>query len=238
MKSIRKVEGITHFDKNLLLPNETFNFYVENSLFKDSTGSNYLLDIVAYDANKNGQFDLLEDDVIVGYSSLKKGTMKWLVTLFTFNFRNAQSEAELPQPGDTYRIDGTRPFTADDEFIVKVKSLEQNAGEYKEDLDKIKVVPNPYIVTNLMEPAVRNIYLNQRRRIMFTHIPAQCQIKIFTISGYFIDEIDVNNEPDNGIVHWDLLTKEGLDIAPGVYIYYVKSKKTGKVKMGKFAIIK
>jgi len=238
LKSIRKVEGITPFDKNLLLPNETFNFYVENSLFKDSTGSNYLLDIVAYDANKNGQFDLLEDDVIVGYSSLKKGTMKWLVTLFTFNFRNAQSEAELPQPGDTYRIDGTRPFTADDEFIVKVKSLEQNAGEYKEDLDKIKVVPNPYIVTNLMEPAVRNIYLNQRRRIMFTHIPAQCQIKIFTISGYFIDEIDVNNEPDNGIVHWDLLTKEGLDIAPGVYIYYVKSKKTGKVKMGKFAIIK
>ena len=49
-------------------------------------------------------------------------------------------------------------------------------------LKRIGVVPNPYIVTNMMEPAVRNIYLNQRRRIMFTNIPAQCNIKIFTIT--------------------------------------------------------
>lgn len=107
-----------------------------------------------------------------------------------------------------------------------------------EDLSKIKVVPNPYIVTNTMEPSVRNIYLNQRRRIMFTHIPAECDIKIFTISGYLVDEISVNNEPNNGIVQWDLLTKDGLEVAPGVYFYYLKSRKTGNVRRGKFAILK
>lgn len=73
---------------------------------------------------------------------------------------------------------------------------------------------------------------------MFTHIPAQCEIKIFTISGYLVDEIKVTNEPSNGIVHWDLLTKEGLEIGPGVYVYYLESKKTGDVKTGKFAVIK
>jgi hypothetical protein len=35
-----------------------------------------------------------------------------------------------------------------------------------------------------------------------------------------------------------MLTKEGLDIAAGIYIYYIKSNITGKEKLGKFAIIK
>ena len=106
-------------------------------------------------------------------------------------------------------------------------------------MSEIKVVPNPYIGTNAMESAVSNPYLNQPRRLMFTHIPAQCTIKIFTSSGIFVDEVVVkDNPPDNGIVHWDMLTKEGLEIAAGIYVYYVKSEQTGEEKLGKFAVIK
>jgi hypothetical protein len=89
-----------------------------------------------------------------------------------------------------------------------------------------------------MEPAVGNKYLNQRRSIMFTHIPARCEIYIFTSSGIIVDKIDVENEPSNGTVHWDLLSKENLEIAAGMYVYYVKSKETGKEKTGLFAVIK
>ena len=166
------------------------------------------------------------------------GEMKWLVSLLDFNFRKAVSESELPVTGDVYRVDGKRPFLETDEFLIKVLEPDNESINNAEDLDKIKVVPSPYIVTNTMEPSLRNIFLNQRRRIMFTHIPAKCTIKIFTISGYFVDEIKVDNEPSNGIVHWDLLTKDNLEIAPGVYIYYVESKITGNVKFGKFSVIK
>jgi len=107
-----------------------------------------------------------------------------------------------------------------------------------DEMDLIKVVPNPYVATNAMEPAVANRYLNQRRRLMFTHVPAQCEIRIFTSSGVLVDKIEVNNEPGNGIVHWDLLSREDLEIAAGMYFYYVKSTVTGKEKMGKFAVIK
>ncbi|MBO8130160.1 MAG: hypothetical protein H0Z29_01435 [Candidatus Marinimicrobia bacterium] len=236
-KSMYSVEGITLFDRSLILP-ATFDFYVENKLFRDSTGSFYKLDLVAYDANKNGQFDILEDYVIAGYASNEDGEYKWMVSLFAFNFRQANSEENLPKAGDVYRIDGVRPFTADDVYYFEILPPSEEEVSKAEDLDKIKVVPNPYIVTNLLEPAVRNIYLNQRRRIMFTNIPSQCEIKIFTISGYLVDEFEVNNEHSNGIAYWDLLTKEGMEIAPGVYVYYIKSKKTGKVKTGKFAVIK
>ena len=100
------------------------------------------------------------------------------------------------------------------------------------------MVPNPYIVTNTLEPAVRNNQLNQRRRIMFTNLPSQCTVKIFTMSGYLVDTIDVMNTLDNGIAYWDLLTKEDLEVAAGMYLYHVKSLLTGKEKIGKFAIIK
>jgi len=240
ISKIRKAPGIASgdFDKSLLLTGQTFDFYVENRQFQDSLGVPYLLDILAYDANENGVFDILEDDVLIGYSSIDKDVMKWQLTIATFNFRHANSEDDLPAPGDVYKVNSKRPFVATDEFIIKVLEPSEDMKKNAEDLDKIKVVPNPYIVTNMMEPSLRTIFLNQRRRIMFTHIPAQCEIKIFTTSGYLIDEIDVNNEPSNGIVHWDLLTNEGLEIAAGVYFYHIKSQKTGKEKMGKFAVIK
>ena len=46
------------------------------------------------------------------------------------------------------------------------------------------------------------------------------------------------NSAANGTVHWDLRSKEGLEIAAGYYIYHVESTVTGDVKVGKFAVIK
>jgi hypothetical protein len=39
-------------------------------------------------------------------------------------------------------------------------------------------------------------------------------------------------------VHWDMLTREGLELAAGVYLYHVKDHLTGKEKLGKIAILK
>ena len=86
--------------------------------------------------------------------------------------------------------------------------------------------------------SITNPFLNQRRRILFTHIPAECKISIFTVSGVLVDEIDVDNSPEDGTVHWDMQTRENLEIAAGMYIYHVESNQTGEVKLGKFAVIK
>jgi hypothetical protein len=136
--------------------------------------------------------------------------------------------------------------------MFTVTGLTEELDEVKlaEDMDRIKVVPNPYVVTNTMESAVADWQRNQKRQIMFTHIPAQCKISIFTLSGILIDEIEVNNSVSsrenpwdlnseaNGTVHWDLRSNEGLEVAAGYYLYHVESKQTGDVKIGKFAVIK
>ena len=170
--------------------------------------------------------------------------------VFGISFRDAWPD-KMPKAGDTYQVDFKRPFVATDSLLFSVNpEVTVDRAKLEEEMDKIMVVPNPYVMTNVMETAVANYQLNQRRQIMFTHLPAQCTIKIFSVSGVFIDEIDVNNSaesrqtewdlnsPANGIAKWDLKTKTGLDVAPGYYIYHIKSTLTGKEKMGKFAILK
>jgi len=117
-----------------------------------------------------------------------------------------------------------------------------NADSLKNDMNKIRVVPNPYVGTNAMEEAVINPFLNQPRKIMFTNIPSSSVITIFTSSGVKIKTI-TNDNISGGMVHWDLLNEEGLEIAAGMYLYHVKSTFTEvslnqHEHVGKFAVIK
>ncbi|MEJ2636573.1 MAG: hypothetical protein P8184_14935 [Calditrichia bacterium] len=219
-----------------LLTGQAFGFYVQNKSFLDSTGNYEKMDMVVHDQNNNGVFDIMEDRILVG--ALNNNGI-WAGTVFIIDFKNAGSTENLPQNDDVFRLTFQRPFWSEDSIMFTPTAAgELNVAELKNTLDKIKVVPNPYVATNTMETAVGNPYLNQRRRIMFTHLPSRCIIKIFTASGVLVDQIDVNNAADNGIAHWDLLTKEGLEVAAGIYIYHIKVLETGDEKMGKFAIIK
>ena len=222
--------------RNEILLNQAFNFYVLNRTFKDSLGNYEVMDLIGQDMNADGKFNLLDDRVLVGPVNEKGG---WAGTAFIIDLRGALDSKNLPKPNDVYRVTFKRPFLERDSVLFSVKaSGELDAAALKTTMDKIKVVPNPYVATNAMEPAVSNYFLNQRRRLLFTHLPARCTIKIFTMSGVLVREIDVNNPDDDGIAHWDLRSREGLEVAAGMYIYHVKAKATGDEKMGKFAIIK
>ena len=194
-----------------------------------------------HDVNQNQVFDWAEDVILVGPAVPDPGSdyIYWASTLFSIDFHNLADESEMPQPNDVYRINFNRPFIESDTIRFKIKpEVSVDTQKLESEMDKILVVPNPYVATNMMEPALSNPMLNQRRRLLFTHIPAACTIKIFTSSGIFVDKIDVDNPTVEGIVHWDMLTHENLEIAAGVYVYHVKSIKTGKEKIGKFAVIK
>ncbi|NOX88747.1 MAG: hypothetical protein GXO77_06955, partial [Calditrichaeota bacterium] len=235
------------------IPGQSFNFYVVNRSVQDENGEDVVMEMIAHDLNDNGQFDILEDEVVVGVTNsigfLGKG--KWAATAFVIDFQDCRSEEQLPKPGDVYHVTFQRPFMDTDTIRFKVNApAPVDLQKLEEDMDQIRVVPNPYVATNTFETNVANFQLSQRRRIMFTHIPAQCTIKIFTVSGVLVDVIEVNNSVShrgtdwdlnseaNGTAFWDLKTKEGLDVAAGYYIYHIKSLLTGKEKMGKFAVIK
>ena len=211
------------------------NFYVQNTSFIDtSTGQYGLMDVVVHDVNSNDTFDLFEDRIFVGAPT----GSRWRATAFIIDFQLA-TESSYPAPGSVYQVDWKRPFHESDTIRFSVTADDNlDKSVIASDMDNIKVVPNPYVMTNMMESAVANPFLNQRRRLMFTHVPSDCIIKIFTVSGVMVDEILVSNEPENGIIHWDMLTRENLEIAAGMYIYHIEAHETGDQKTGKFAVIK
>jgi len=212
-----------------VLLKESFPFYVINkSILPDKNGNYERLDLLVYDVNGNKTYDKDVDYVLVGYSDVNfKGTV------FGIRFPGP----ELPQSGDVYHLDFNQPLKDSIMFKVNFDNKVDNS-KIANDMNKIRVVPNPYIVTNTMEQAISNTGLNQQRQLLFTHIPSQSTIKIFTSSGVLIQELTVDNQADNGTYHWNLLTSEGLEIAAGVYVYLVESILTGDKKIGKFAVIK
>ena len=142
-----------------------------------------------------------------------------------------------PQPGDTAYIFIEKPFLQEDiyEFTTLASYIDQQKAS--SDMDKIKVVPNPYYATNSFEGL--NTFTSGRgpREIQFRYLPQNCIIRIYTISGELVKEIHHTSSINYGTGKWDLLTKDNLTASYGVYIYHIEAKNIGE-KIGKLAIVK
>ncbi len=141
--------------------------------------------------------------------------------------------------GDTLSIVMNKPVSSADIFSFSTSKAEFNAESAKDQLDKIKAVPNPYVVTNKFEkPLPYQIRGRGERVIHFINLPPSCKISIYNSAGTFINEIQHDGALENGAVTWDLKTREGLDVSYGVYFYIVEAEDLGIKKTGKLAIIK
>jgi hypothetical protein len=137
-----------------------------------------------------------------------------------------------PQAGDIYEYHTKKPFKEGDVYRFGTKVSEVNRAEL--DLKKIKVVPNPYMVSSLTEQATTSPdrYSHELR---FTHLPQECTIKIYTLRGDLVKTIR-HHSNSIGEARWNLQSEENLEVSYGVYIYTV-STPNGKKKVDKFAII-
>ena len=146
-------------------------------------------------------------------------------------------EKILPGEGDKVNIIATIPFSEDDLYSFTVNKGYLDSEQEEEGLDRIAVVPNPYVATAVWEP---KIYYSGRgpRKIDFINLPRQCTIRIYTLSGYLVKKIE-HSDPamTDGAESWNLVSKDGMDVAYGIYIYHVDAPGVGE-KIGKFAVIK
>ncbi|KAB2909028.1 MAG: hypothetical protein LC102_02060 [Ignavibacteriales bacterium] len=131
-----------------------------------------------------------------------------------------------------------KPFSSDDSYRFSMKASAINNAEASNEMDKIKVVPNPYVVTHQGEARLLSTQTSGRgeREIRFTHVPPGSVIKIFTVKGELVKTLDATNLYV-GDVYWNLRTEENLDAAFGMYVYTVEIPNVG-TKIGKFALIK
>ncbi|NJD22852.1 MAG: hypothetical protein FIA82_09330 [Melioribacter sp.] len=152
---------------------------------------------------------------------------------FPDHYTNADGDpvykrAFAPSNGDQFTIKTYKPFRKEIRYEFNTQKAAYSSTQ-EIDLNKIRVVPDPYIVSNIWET-------NQfGKKLMFNHLPNECRISIFTVAGDHIADIDHND--NKGYEYWDMRTYNSQYIAYGLYVYVV-TIPNGQQKVGKFLVIK
>jgi hypothetical protein len=209
-----------------IYPSENGDVKVESKFaFREQDGADGQFSAFSDQRKITDEIIILSDDKIPGFQ-------------FSLDRTAFDSLKTLPGPGDWVMLQLQKPFMHQDVFEFVAKNARIDEGLAKSQMNRIKVVPNPYIVANSWEP--QNPYSSGRgpRELHFTHLPPKCTIKIFNVRGHLVATIDHETPSiEDGTEIWDMLSNDKMDIAYGIYIYHIDAGKSGQ-KIGKFAVIK
>jgi len=115
----------------------------------------------------------------------------------------------------------------------------------------VAVYPNPYRVNAAWDAGT-----NATRKLYFTNLPARCQIRVYTLAGEVVAELDHDaatyqgdtrwydalSGPDRVVAGgehaWDILSESGQSLATGLYLFSVRDADTGETQTGKFVVIR
>lgn len=130
--------------------------------------------------------------------------------------------------------EGLQPLQSPRAFgAVNVKTVVPHgrAASSKEELDRVRVVPNPYRVINPLETAIRE------GTIAFRNVPERCTIRIYNTSGELVQTLRHDESASIASeVKWNLRSSGNREVAPGLYFFVLESE-LGNTS-GKFVIIR
>lgn len=102
---------------------------------------------------------------------------------------------------------------------ITVTSLVSNTSDLASGSVKISVKPNPYKKKALFDSKL-DAY---DHKVMFYNLPATAKITILDVSGQVIQELNFKStSPTNGTMFWNLFSKDGIEVASGLYVYVVE----------------
>jgi len=117
---------------------------------------------------------------------------------------------------------------------------------------EVGVFPNPYYGNAIWDGSSERL-----RKIYFFNLPGECEITIYTLAGDIVKRIEHDQQSNGSDIQWfqnyasdgkqkfaggehawDLITDNDQAIATGLYLFTVKNKRNGNIKIGKFLVIK
>jgi hypothetical protein len=129
-------------------------------------------------------------------------------------------------PANTFTVTATKPSRGE--------NLASDAAAIRAGLAAIRVVPNPYV---MLSQYAGNV-------LLFTHMPPRGYIRIYTVSGQFVQQITWTEENigADGDLSWNLRTREGNLLGAGLYIYVLTATDANGATIGtrtdKFVVIR
>ncbi len=188
-------------------------------------------------ANPNGRFDAFES--IFLYEDLDDDPETPLTPTYRIRPSATTFDGAFPGEGDTYLLSTFKPFSPRDVYTFSTVAAGVDAAAATAQLDRIRVVPNPYVAAASWERPLAPTITTGRgeRRIDFIHLPKDATVRVYNVRGALVWEGRHDSGIDDGTVSWNLRSRENLDVAYGVYFYHVEAPDVGS-KTGKLALIK
>ncbi|MFO7588510.1 MAG: hypothetical protein R6X22_10600, partial [Gemmatimonadota bacterium] len=98
------------------------------------------------------------------------------------------------------------------------------------DLRNVHTVPDPYLATSQYDRSPTS------KQLMFVNLPPRATIRIYTLTGVLVDQIEHDDITGGGRTVWGLRNRNNQFVASGVYFYHVVTPE-GAERVGKFTIV-
>ncbi|MBZ0201126.1 MAG: hypothetical protein K8H86_14735 [Ignavibacteriaceae bacterium] len=228
IQSVSRIGGTDNFELTFTVDNQ---IEVQKGLFIIAIEGN------GKDGSGNGFVNLsVKDSAMTLVESLDS-----LYNLDTFIFNGLKGRVEFtnaspPKAGNAFSVKTVVPIEPNiqDKYRFKIDGAVVDNQVVKNNMNVIRVVPNPYIVSSLYEPEFGELRREPLRQIQFINLPPECTIYIFSVNADRVKTL--YHSSSAGTETWDLRSESGRQIAPGVYIYVVKTQDAEYIE--RFAVIK
>lgn len=94
----------------------------------------------------------------------------------------------------------------------------------------IHTVPDPYLGGSAYDLSPRY------RQIMFVNLPSRATVRIYSLGGHLIRQLEHNDASGGGRLAWDLRDGTNYHVSSGVYFFHVVTPD-GAESVGKFTIV-
>ena len=150
---------------------------------------------------------------------------------------DAAGEALFFASGDKITLIPNYVATENDRFHIQTIAATNEATQSLQasNFENVNVFPNPYLASNSLESP----RFPEESFVTFTNLPQTVNIKIYTISGKLVRELDESNKEseESAFLRWDLKNAFDLKVASGVYLVHLEAPELNMQKLLKLAII-
>ncbi len=124
------------------------------------------------------------------------------------------------------------------QYVVPLSDTQEAEGY---DEEEVYVVPNP-ATSETMAPwrLLPNMDDPTGIKVEFRNLPACfCSVRIYTVAGDLVEVLRHDGGSGHGTLMWDLVSRNGQNVASGVYLFVVDPDGNGFSKtVGKFVVIR
>ena len=168
---------------------------------------------INYDPTNDAQYVADNDLYTTANITWGSSTGEFVYPFVTSTLLVAYLDGSTPPWGNKIWITTNKANTAADKFTFKGPENTVSDALTKEAVKKINVFPNPYYANNSQE-------LNRFDNfVTFTHLPLKAKIRIFSLDGKIVRELDKNT--DSQYFQWDLRNHTNLPVASGIYFAHI-----------------